>query len=81
MAGMPLGPGYCFVPDGPMSARYIWLLDFPKGAVLGLAGTAAADAFDAGGIGEGTTVLVAGATGGVVSRPSSSPSGIAFAAI
>jgi NADPH:quinone reductase-like Zn-dependent oxidoreductase len=40
-------------------------VDFPEGAGLGLAGTAAADAFDAGKIGHGTTVLVAGATGGV----------------
>lgn len=40
-------------------------VDFAEGAALGLAGTAAADAFDAAGIGQGTTVLVAGATGGV----------------
>ena len=53
---VPVAVGIAKLPDH---------VDFPEGAALGLAGTAAADAFDAAGIGEGTTVLVAGATGGV----------------
>ncbi|MEW1979614.1 NADP-dependent oxidoreductase [Citricoccus sp. NPDC079358] len=40
-------------------------VDFTEGAALGLAGTAAVDAFDAAQIGQGATVLIAGATGGV----------------
>jgi NADPH2:quinone reductase len=53
---VPVAVGIAKLPDN---------VDFPEGAALGLAGTAAADAFDAGKIGEGSTVLVAGATGGV----------------
>ncbi|MEZ2388516.1 NADP-dependent oxidoreductase [bacterium RCC_150] len=53
---VPVEVGIAKLPEG---------VDFIEGAGLGLAGTAAADAFDAAGIGQGTTVLVAGATGGV----------------
>jgi NADPH:quinone reductase len=53
---VPVAVGIAKLPDN---------VDFTEGAGLGLAGTAAAEAFDAGKIGEGTTVLVAGATGGV----------------
>ena len=53
---VPVAVGIAKLPDN---------VDFAEGAGLGLAGTAAAEAFDAGKIGEGTTVLVAGATGGV----------------
>lgn len=40
-------------------------VEFMEAAGLGLAGTAAIDAFDASGIAAGSTVLIAGATGGV----------------
>lgn len=53
---VPTSVGIAKLPEG---------VDFLEGATLGLAGTAALDAFDASGISEGTTVLVAGATGGV----------------
>lgn len=53
---VPVGVGIAKLPDS---------VDFAEGAGLGLAGTAAVDAFDAAGIGQGTSVLVAGATGGV----------------
>jgi NADPH2:quinone reductase len=56
---------YVTVPVAVGIARLPETVDFTEGAGLGLAGTAAADAFDGAGIGEGSTVLVAGATGGV----------------
>lgn len=53
---VPVAVGLARLPDG---------ISFTDAAALGLAGTAAADAFDAARIGEGTIVLVSGATGGV----------------
>lgn len=53
---VPVAVGIARIPDG---------VDFTEAAALGLAGSAAADAFDASGVGAGQTVLVAGATGGV----------------
>ena len=48
--------GLAHLPEG---------IDFIEGASLGLAGTAAVDAFDAAHLTSGSTVLIAGATGGV----------------
>ncbi|NHI17538.1 NADP-dependent oxidoreductase [Microbacterium excoecariae] len=53
---VPVAVGVARIPDG---------VTYEEAAALGLAGTAAVDAFDASGSGEGHTVLVAGATGGV----------------
>jgi NADPH:quinone reductase-like Zn-dependent oxidoreductase len=53
---VPVAVGIAKLPDG---------IEFTEAAALGLAGTAATDAFDAAGVAEGSTVLVAGATGGV----------------
>ena len=53
---VPAAFGIAKLPDG---------IDFTEAAALGLAGTAAVDAFDAAGITNGQTVLVVGATGGV----------------
>lgn len=53
---VPAAVGLAALPEG---------VDFTTAAALGLAGTAAADAIEAAGITEGTTVVVAGATGGV----------------
>jgi NADPH:quinone reductase len=53
---VPAAVGLAKLPEG---------IEFTEAAALGLAGTAATDAFDAAGITEGSTVLVAGATGGV----------------
>lgn len=53
---VPVGFGIAKLPEG---------IGFTEGAALGLAGTAATDAFDAAGVTDGATVLVAGATGGV----------------
>ena len=53
---VPAGVGIAKLPEG---------IEFTEAAALGLAGTAATDAFDAAGITKGSTVLVAGATGGV----------------
>jgi NADPH:quinone reductase len=51
-----VGFGIAKLPDG---------IDFTEAAALGLAGTAAVDAFDASGVTANQTVLVVGATGGV----------------
>ncbi|WP_415853717.1 NADP-dependent oxidoreductase [Sinomonas sp. G460-2] len=56
---------YVTVPTSMGIARIPEGVDFTEAAALGLAGTAAADSFDAAGISEGSTVLIAGATGGV----------------
>lgn len=53
---VPVALGIARLPEG---------IDFTDAAGLGLAGTAAVDAFDAATLAEGMTVLVAGATGGV----------------
>jgi NADPH:quinone reductase len=53
---VPAAVGIAKLPEG---------IEFTEAAALGLAGTAATDAFDAAGIVEGAVVLVAGATGGV----------------
>jgi len=53
------------VPTAVGVARLPDSVDFAEGAALGLAGAAALGAVDAAGPGAGTTVLVAGATGGV----------------
>ena len=53
---VPTAVGVAKLPDG---------VEFAEGAGLGLAGTAALDAFDAAAIKDGATVLVVGATGGV----------------
>lgn len=53
---VPVAVGLAHLPDE---------VSFTDAAGLGLAGTAALAAFDAAGIGTGTTVLIAGATGGV----------------
>jgi NADPH:quinone reductase len=53
---VPVAFGIAKLPDG---------IDFAEAAALGLAGTAAVDAFDAANITADQTVLVVGATGGV----------------
>jgi NADPH2:quinone reductase len=53
---VPVAFGIAKLPDG---------IDFTEAAALGLAGTAAVDAFDASGVTADQTVLVVGATGGV----------------
>jgi NADPH:quinone reductase-like Zn-dependent oxidoreductase len=53
---VPVGSGLAKLPAG---------IDFTEAAALGLAGTAAVDAFDAAGVSAGQSVLVVGATGGV----------------
>ncbi|WP_430645519.1 NADP-dependent oxidoreductase [Agromyces sp. GXS1127] len=53
---VPVATGIARIPEG---------IGYTEAAALGLAGTAAADAFDAAAIGAGQRVLVAGATGGV----------------
>jgi NADPH2:quinone reductase len=53
---VPVAFGIAKLPDG---------IDFTEAAALGLAGTAAVDAFDAAGITADQAVLVVGATGGV----------------
>jgi NADPH:quinone reductase len=53
---VPVAIGIAKLPDG---------IDFTEAAALGLAGTAAVDAFDAANVTAGQTVLVVGATGGV----------------
>ncbi|MDF2747695.1 MAG: mas2 [Propionibacteriaceae bacterium] len=53
---VPVAFGIAKLPDG---------IDFTAAAALGLAGTAAVDAFDAADVTSGSTVLVIGATGGV----------------
>ena len=56
---------YVTVPVALGIAKLPAAIAFTEAAALGLAGTAAADAFDAADIREGDVVLVAGATGGV----------------
>jgi NADPH2:quinone reductase len=56
---------YVTVPTAVGIAKLPESIEFTKAAGLGLAGTAAVDAFDAAQIGAGATVVVAGATGGV----------------
>jgi NADPH:quinone reductase-like Zn-dependent oxidoreductase len=56
---------YVTVPAAMGIAKIPADVTFVEAAALGLAGTAAVDAFDAADISAGTTVLVAGATGGV----------------
>jgi NADPH2:quinone reductase len=53
---VPVAFGIAKLPDG---------IDFTEAAALGLAGTAAVDAFDAANVTANQTVLVVGATGGV----------------
>ena len=53
---VPVAVGLAKLPDS---------IEFTKAAALGLAGAAAVDAFDAADVQTGSTVLVAGATGGV----------------
>jgi NADPH:quinone reductase len=53
---VPVASGIAKLPDG---------IDFTEAAALGLAGTAAVDAFDAANVTADQTVLVVGATGGV----------------
>ena len=53
---VPVAFGIARLPDG---------IDFTEAAALGLAGTAAVDAFDAANVTANQTVLVVGATGGV----------------
>jgi NADPH:quinone reductase len=53
---VPVAFGIAKLPDG---------IDFTEAAALGLAGTAAVDAFDAANVSSNQTVLVVGATGGV----------------
>jgi NADPH:quinone reductase len=53
---VPVAFGIAKLPDG---------IDFTEAAALGLAGTAAVDAFDAANVTPNQTVLVVGATGGV----------------
>lgn len=55
-AAVPAGYGLARIPEG---------LSVKDAGALGLAGTAALNSLDAAGVGEGDTVLVAGATGGV----------------
>ncbi|MEV7649129.1 NADP-dependent oxidoreductase [Arthrobacter sp. NPDC089319] len=59
---------YVTVPVAVGIAKLPDTVDFTGGAGLGLAGTAAVDAFDGANISSGSTVLVAGATGGVGQR-------------
>jgi len=56
---------YVTVPVAVGIAKLPDTIDFTQAAGLGLAGTAAVDAFDAAEIGGGAIVLIAGATGGV----------------
>lgn len=56
---------YVTVPVAVGIAKLPESIDFTEAAGLGLAGTAAVDAFDAAAIQQGETVLIAGATGGV----------------
>ena len=56
---------YVTVPVALGIAKRPESIDFTDAAGLGLAGTAAVDAFDAANVTEGQVVLVAGATGGV----------------
>lgn len=56
---------YVTVPVAVGIAALPEQVDFTEGAVLGLAGTAAVDAFDAAKVNRGETVLITGATGGV----------------
>jgi NADPH2:quinone reductase len=56
---------YVTVPTAVGIAKLPDSIGFTEAAALGLAGTAAVDAFDAADIGAGNTVLVVGATGGV----------------
>jgi NADPH:quinone reductase len=53
---VPVAVGVAKLPEG---------ISFTEAAALGLAGTAATDAFDAANVTDGAVVLVAGATGGV----------------
>lgn len=53
---VPTAIGLAQLPEG---------IGFTEAAALGLAGTAAVDSFDAAQVGDGATVLIAGATGGV----------------
>jgi NADPH:quinone reductase-like Zn-dependent oxidoreductase len=59
---------YVTVPVGVALARMPDGVSFAEAGALGLAGAAAADAFDAAPIAAGTVVLIAGATGGVGSQ-------------
>lgn len=56
---------YVTVPVAVGIAKLPADIDFTEAAALGLAGTAATDAFDAAEIRDGAIVLIAGATGGV----------------
>ena len=56
---------YVTVPVAVGIAKLPESVDFTEAAGLGLAGTAAVDAFDAAGVQSGETVFIAGATGGV----------------
>jgi NADPH:quinone reductase-like Zn-dependent oxidoreductase len=56
---------YVTVPVAFGIAKLPARIDFTEAAALGLAGTAAVDAFDAANVTTGQTVLVVGATGGV----------------
>lgn len=56
---------YVTVPVAVGVAKLPPSIEFTEAAALGLAGTAAVDAFDAGQVKAGDVVLVAGATGGV----------------
>lgn len=56
---------YVTVPVQVGIAKLPEIVDFERGGALGLAGTAALNAFDAAGIETGQTVLIVGATGGV----------------
>jgi NADPH2:quinone reductase len=56
---------YVTVPVAVGIAKLPESVEFTEAAGLGLAGTAAVDAFDAAAIQQGETVLIAGATGGV----------------
>lgn len=56
---------YVTVPSAVGVAKLPDSIEFTEAAALGLAGTAAVDAFDSGQIKAGDVVLVAGATGGV----------------
>jgi NADPH:quinone reductase-like Zn-dependent oxidoreductase len=56
---------YVTVPVTVGIAKLPETIEYTEAAALGLAGTAATDAFDAAEIGDGTVVVVAGATGGV----------------
>jgi NADPH2:quinone reductase len=56
---------YVTVPTAVGLAKLPENVDFPQAAALGLAGTAAMDSIQAAGLAAGSTVLIAGATGGV----------------